>query len=125
MQEEAAEAMDQARLLLEQAVKRRERKKKRKRRSLVPLHVPHVAALVVDSGSGMLAVLVFLVMFLHALCSHRPSACLSFQASWPVCSRKTVVCSSSTLAVACPRLVLLIFHFALCSFLFSLGSDLP
>ena len=26
------------------------------------------------------------------------------------------MCSSSTLAVTCPRLVLLIFHFALCSF---------
>ena len=32
MQEEAAEAMDQARLLLEQAVKRRKRKKKRKKK---------------------------------------------------------------------------------------------
>ena len=42
-----------------------------------------MAALVVDSGSGMLAMLVFLVMILHALCSLRPSACLSFQASWP------------------------------------------
>ena len=35
MQEEAAEAMDRARLLLEQAAKRRKRKKKRKKK--VPL----------------------------------------------------------------------------------------
>ena len=100
--------------------RKRKRRKRRKRRTPRTSPAPLVAALVVDSGSGMLAVQVFLVMLLHALCSLRPSACLSFQASWPVCTRRTVARSSSTLAVAYPRVVLLL-HLALCSFLLSLG----
>ena len=115
MQEEAAEATNQARLFLEQAGEEEEKEEKEEKRgSLVPLHIPRVAALVVDSCRGMFALLVFLVMIFHALCS-------SFQASWSVCSRRTVVYASSTLAAACPRLVLLFFHLALCSFLLLLG----
>ena len=91
---------------LDLADKRRKRRRGG-RRSFLKL-LPRAATLVVVSGSGALALLV--------LCSFRPSAALSFQASWPVCSRRTVLCSSSTLAVA-----LLIFHLALCSFLLSLG----
>ena len=72
-----------------------------------------VAALIVDNGSGKFLA-GFLVSTLLTLCSLRPSACLSFQASWPVCTRRTVAHSSSTLAVAYPRLVLLVFHLALC-----------
>ena len=54
---------------------------------LVPLQIPCVAALVVDSGSGMLAVLVFPVMFLFALCSLRSSSGLRCSASWPAWTR--------------------------------------
>ena len=70
VQEEAAEAMDRVRLLKREGVRREGRGGRRGGRgSLVPLHIPRVAALVVDSGSGMLVILVFLVMILHALCS--------------------------------------------------------
>ena len=65
--------------------KRRKRKKRRKR--LVPLQILRVAALVVDSGSGMLAMLVFRVMLLYALCSLRSSSGLRCSASWPVWTR--------------------------------------
>ena len=91
MQEEAAEAMDQARLLPGGEEEEEEEEEDKEGPSYLFIF-PRVAALVVDSGSGLLPMLVFLVMFLHALCSLRPSACLSFQASWPVCSRRTVVC---------------------------------
>ena len=40
---------------------------------LVPLHIPLLAALVVDSGNGILVLLVLLVMLLLALCSLRLS----------------------------------------------------
>ena len=60
---EASEAMDRARLLLEQAGKRRERKKRRKRSFL------DLAALVVDVGSGMFAMLVVLVVMHLEMCS--------------------------------------------------------
>ena len=58
-------------------------------RQLMPCRRSCIATLVVDSGSGMLVMLVFLVMILHALCSLCLSACQSFQASWPACSRRT------------------------------------
>ena len=68
-----------------------------------------MAALVVDSGSGMLAMLVFLVTF-FALCFLRSSAGLRCPASWPVWTRRIVV-------MACTRLVLLVtMHFALSFF---------
>ena len=56
-----------------------------------------VAALVVDNDSGMLAMLVFLVMFPYALCSLRSSSGLRCSSSWPVCTRRIVARSSSIL----------------------------
>ena len=66
-----------------------------------------MAALVVDSGSGMF--LVLLVTFFFALCFLRSSTGLRCLASWPVWTRRTV-------AVVCARLVLMVtMHLALCS----------
>ena len=90
---------------------------------MIELLVPplFVAALVVDNDSGMLAMLVFLVILPHALFSLRPSACLSFQASWPVWTRRTVARSSLVPAVTCARLVLLVLRLAVCSLWLSAG----
>ena len=99
---------------------RGKRKKGRRRRSFRRLlRAPLVAALVVDSGSGTLALLVFLVTFFFALCSLRLSSGLRCSASWPFCTRRTVARLSSILAVACAGLVLLVtMHLA---FLFPFG----
>ena len=48
------------------------------------LRTPLLATLVVDCGSGTLAVLVFLVTFLFELCSLRLSSGLRCSASWPL-----------------------------------------
>ena len=61
-----------------------------KRSFLAPLHIPLLAALVVDCGSGTLAMLVFLVTFFFALCSLWSSPGLRCLASWPVWIRMTV-----------------------------------
>ena len=74
-----------------------------------------MAALVVDNDSGMLAMLVFLLMLPHALCSFRSSSGMRCSASWPVCTRRTVARSSSIPAVAFARLVSLVLRLALCS----------
>ena len=81
-----------------------------------------VAALVVDNDSGILAMLDFLVMFLHALCSLRSSSGLRCSASRPVWTRRTMARSSSIRAVACAWLVFLVSRLALCSLWLSAGS---
>ena len=79
---------------------------RRGRRRLLKL-LPLVAALVVDSGSGVF--LIFLMTFFFALCFLRSLTGLRCPASWPVWTRRTV-------AVAFTRLVfMVIMHLALCS----------
>ena len=97
--------------------------------SLLP-HAPLVAALVVDSGSGLLAMLVFLVTFLFALsslCWCCSSRCV------PSCGRQAPdawhhgryapegLFRALIPAVICARLVLLVFRLALCSLWLSAG----
>ena len=73
---------------------------------MVPLHIPLLAALVVDSGSGMLVLLFLLVMLLFAAFLSvvaRPE----FGRFGPEGQSSSLVRSSSALARACPRHVLL------------------
>ena len=74
------ETLEQARLWAEEKAKRRKRRGGR----LVPPLALFEAGLVVDSGSGMLAMLFFLVTFLFALFSLRLSSGLRCSASWAV-----------------------------------------
>ena len=75
---------------------------------LVPLHIPLLAALVVDCGSGTLAMLVFLVTFLFALYSLWSSPGLRYFASWPVWTRRTVTRRDARSSSLLARLVLLV-----------------
>ena len=77
-----------------QRAKRKRRKRRKRRAPRTSSPAPLVAALVVDSGSGMLAMLVFLVMLLLVLC-FLLSLGLRCSASWSVCTRRTVARSSS------------------------------
>ena len=81
LQEEAAEAMQRARLLLEQAAKRRKRKKRRKRRT------PRTSSRSLRGRARVLQVTFFFV-----LCSLRSSSGLRCPASWhqkDSCPRRT------------------------------------
>ena len=71
----------------------------------------------------MLAMLVFLVMLLYALCSLRSSSGLRCSALWPVWTRRTIR-EFGALFVACARLVFLVLLLALCSLLLSAGPFL-
>ena len=82
-----------------------------------------VTALVVESDSGMLSMLVFLVTYLFALSSFRLSSGLRCPASRPVWTRRTMARSSSILAVACARLVFLVSRLAVCSLWLSAGPQ--